>query len=43
VAAELGIGQKTIYIHRAAVMNKLNAGSELDLYRMAQERGLIRT
>ncbi|MDR6935367.1 MULTISPECIES: response regulator transcription factor [unclassified Luteibacter] len=42
VAAELGIGQKTIYIHRAAVMNKLNAGSELDLYRMAQERGLIR-
>lgn len=41
VAAELGIGQKTIYIHRAAVMNKLNAGSELDLYRMAQERGLI--
>ncbi|KJV33795.1 response regulator transcription factor [Luteibacter yeojuensis] len=43
VAAELGIGQKTIYIHRAAVMNKLNAGSELDLYRMAQERGLIRS
>lgn len=43
VAAELGVGQKTIYIHRAAVMNKLNAGSELDLYRMAQERGLIRS
>ena len=43
LAAGLGNGQKTIYIHRAAVMNKLNAGSELDLYRMAQERGLIRS
>jgi two-component system uhpT operon response regulator UhpA len=42
VAGELGIGQKTVYIHRASVMNKLGAGSELDLYRMASERGLIR-
>lgn len=41
VAAELGIGQKTVYIHRAAVMNKLGAGSELDLYRLARERGLV--
>lgn len=40
-AAELGIGQKTLYIHRASVMNKLGAGSELDLYRLARERGLI--
>lgn len=40
-AAELGIGQKTIYIHRASVMGKLNAGSELELYRMASERGLL--
>ncbi|HMH68344.1 MAG TPA: response regulator transcription factor [Pinirhizobacter sp.] len=40
VAAALGIGQKTVYIHRASVMNKLGAGSELDLYRMASERGL---
>jgi DNA-binding NarL/FixJ family response regulator len=40
VAAALGIGQKTVYIHRASVMNKLGAGSELDLYRMANERGL---
>lgn len=42
VAAELGIGQKTIYIHRASLMGKLGAGSELDLYRMATERGLLR-
>jgi two-component system uhpT operon response regulator UhpA len=41
VAAELGIGQKTVYIHRASVMGKLNAGSELELYRLASERGLL--
>jgi two-component system uhpT operon response regulator UhpA len=40
-AAELGIGQKTVYIHRANLMGKLGAGSELDLYRLALERGLI--
>ena len=43
VAAELGIGQKTIYIHRASLMGKLGAGSELDLYRLATERGLLVT
>lgn len=41
IAAELGIGQKTVYIHRASVMSKLVAASELDLYRMAMERGLL--
>lgn len=41
VAAELGVGQKTVYIHRANLMGKLGAGSELDLYRMATERGLL--
>jgi DNA-binding NarL/FixJ family response regulator len=40
-AAELGIGQKTVYIHRASLMGKLGAGSELDLYRMASDRGLL--
>ena len=41
IAGELGIGQKTVYIHRAAVMSKLGAGSELDIYRLARERGLV--
>lgn len=41
IAAELGIGQKTVYIHRASVMSKLLAGNELDLYRMALARGLL--
>lgn len=40
-AAQLGIGQKTVYIHRASLMGKLAAGSELDLYRMASQRGLL--
>ncbi len=40
-AAELGVGQKTVYIHRARLMGKLGAGSELDLYRLAVERGLL--
>jgi len=41
IAAELGIGQKTIYIHRASVLSKLGAGSEFDLFRLARERGLV--
>lgn len=40
-AAQLGIGQKTVYIHRANLMGKLGAGSEFDLYRLATERGLV--
>ncbi len=41
-AVELGIGQKTLYIHRASLMGKLGAGSEFDLYRLARERELLR-
>ncbi|MDA3914026.1 response regulator transcription factor [Oleiagrimonas sp.] len=41
-AAALGIGQKTVYIHRANLMGKLGAGSELDLYRLAIERGYLK-
>ncbi|MDQ6646528.1 MAG: response regulator transcription factor [Pseudomonadota bacterium] len=41
VAGQLSIGQKTVYIHRASLMGKLGAGSELDLYRLATERGLL--
>ncbi len=41
-AAALGIGQKTVYIHRASLMGKLGAGSELDLYRLAIERGFLK-
>lgn len=40
-AAELGIGQKTIYIHRASLMAKLDTSSELELFRLAVTHGLI--
>jgi len=35
VAAELGITEKTVKVHRAQVMHKMNAGSLADLVRMA--------
>ena len=35
VASELGITEKTIKVHRARVMHKMNAGSLADLVRMA--------
>jgi two-component system uhpT operon response regulator UhpA len=41
-AAALGVGPKTVYIHRASLMGKLGVGSELDLYRLAIERGYLK-
>ena len=35
IAAELGISEKTIKVHRAQVMHKMSAGSLVDLVRMA--------
>jgi len=37
VAAELGASEKTIKVHRAQVMRKMNAGSLADLVRMAEK------
>jgi FixJ family two-component response regulator len=37
IAAELGASEKTIKIHRAQVMRKMNAGSLADLVRMAEK------
>lgn len=37
IAAELGASEKTIKIHRAHVMHKMNAGSLADLVRMAEK------
>lgn len=39
-AAELGISEKTLYAHRASLMEKLGARSERDLVILAVERGL---
>lgn len=37
IAAELGASEKTIKVHRAHVMHKMNAGSLADLVRMAEK------
>jgi FixJ family two-component response regulator len=43
VAAELGIGEKTVKVHRARVMAKMRAGSVAELVRLAADVGLIVT
>jgi FixJ family two-component response regulator len=40
VAATLGTTEKTIKVHRAAVMDKMQADSFADLVRMADRLGL---
>lgn len=41
IAAELGASEKTIKVHRAQVMRKMNAGSLADLVRMAEKLHLV--
>ncbi|MGB8635472.1 MAG: response regulator transcription factor [Rhodanobacteraceae bacterium] len=41
IAAELGIGLKTTYVHRAKVLEKLGVRNEVELYRMAVESGVL--
>ena len=43
VAAELGISEKTVKVHRARVMEKMNAGSLAELVRLAGEAGVLPT
>ena len=41
IASELGIGEKTIKVHRARVMEKMRAGSVAELVRLADAVGII--
>lgn len=41
VADELGISAKTVYVHRAHVLEKLGARNDRELYRIALAGGLI--
>jgi two-component system uhpT operon response regulator UhpA len=41
VAADLGISDKTLYRHRANLMEKLGARTTAELARIARERGLL--
>jgi FixJ family two-component response regulator len=41
IAFELGVGEKTIKVHRARVMEKMRAGSVAELVRLADRVGVI--
>jgi len=41
IAGALGIGEKTVKVHRARVMEKMRAGSVAELVRLADEVGVI--
>ena len=41
IAAELGIAEKTVKVHRARVMEKMRAGSLAELVRLADRAGII--
>ncbi len=41
VADELGVAAKTVYVHRAHVLEKLGARNDRELYRIALSGGLI--
>lgn len=43
VAAELGTSEITIKVHRARIMNKMQAGSLAELVRMAESLGVFRS
>ena len=43
IASELGIGEKTVKVHRARVMEKMQAGSIAALVRLANAAGIIVT
>jgi FixJ family two-component response regulator len=41
IAAELGVGEKTVKVHRARVMEKMQAGSLAELVRLADRAGVV--
>jgi DNA-binding NarL/FixJ family response regulator len=41
IADRLGMSRKTVYVHRTKAMNKLEASSDVDLVRVARQRGMI--
>jgi len=43
IAGELGVGEKTVKVHRARVMEKMRAGSVAELVRLADDVGIVVT
>lgn len=41
IAADLGIGERTVKLHRTAITTKLHVQSVAELTRLVQEAGLL--
>ena len=41
IAGQLGIGEKTVKVHRAQVMRKMSAGSLAELVQLASQAGVL--
>jgi FixJ family two-component response regulator len=41
IAAQLGVGEKMVKVHRGRVMQKMRAGSLAELVRLADQGGVI--
>ena len=41
IADRLGLSRKTVYVHRSALLGKLNVASDVDLVRLARQRGML--
>jgi DNA-binding NarL/FixJ family response regulator len=41
IAERLGMSRKTVYVHRSSLMGKLGVSSDVDLVRLARQRGMI--
>jgi FixJ family two-component response regulator len=41
IAAELGVGEKTVKVHRGHVMEKMEADSVAELVRLAERAGVV--
>ena len=41
IAERIGMSRKTVYVHRSAALAKLGAHSDVDLVRLARQRGMI--
>ena len=41
IAERIGMSRKTVYVHRSSALSKLGANSDVDLVRLARQRGMI--
>lgn len=41
IAARLGMSRKTVYVHRSSLLGKLGVASDVELVRLARQRGMI--